>query len=311
MIVKLDKFESYLENKNLKGRTIEAYIYYFNKFTHDSFNQESASKFLSEKSNRNGIARSFLINLQKFIALNHKELGLSIDRRLDASEVELPKLSGRKKERILKILSLDQIKLIDQNLEEEKNKIMLWLSFYGGLRIGELMKIKVISFNWDNWRKDTKSWGECKVLGKGDKERPAFLPGWLMVRVAQYLRTRGSLEPNSTIFIKRYDTYRRIKGGSITWQRIFKRAAIKAGIVKTDSDGKIIEETDISPHIMKHSRGTYCIEVLKMDIKKVKEILGHSSLTSTQIYTHANKENLKKELLSLDKKLSLYLLPLG
>ncbi len=300
MKISLDKFESYLESKNLKGRTIQEYIYYFNKFTSSSFNQESVAKFLSEKSNRNGIARSFLINLQKFVALNHKELGLSIDQRLDSSEVELPKLSGRKKRRVLKTLTIDQIKLIEQNLDEEKNKIMLWLSFYGGLRIGELMKIKVISFNWDKWRKDPKSWGECNVLGKGDKERPAFLPGGLMVRVAQYLRTRSALEPNSTIFIRRYDSYRNIKGGSTTWQRTFKKAAIKAGIIKVDSEGKVIEETDISPHIMKHSRGTYCSEVLNMDIKKIKEILGHSSLTSTQIYTHANKENLKKELQNLE-----------
>ncbi len=300
MKISLDKFESYLENKNLKGRTIQEYIYYFNKFTYGSFDQESASKFLSEKSNRNGIARSFLINLQKFIALHHRELGLNHDQRLYALEVELPKLSGRKKIRRIKFLTLDQIKLMEQNLEEEKHKVMLWLQYYGGLRTGELMKIKVISFNWGKWKKDTKSWGECNVLGKGDKERPAFLPGWLMIRVRRYIKTRGSLALNSTIFIRRYEKYKDLEGGSTMWQRTFKKAAIKAGIIKVDSGGKVIEETDISPHIMKHSRGTYCSEVLNMDIKKIKEILGHSSLTSTQIYTHANKENLKKELQNLE-----------
>ena len=53
MRIALDKFETWLRNKNLKERTVENYIYYFNKFTYESYDQETVSRFLSDKSNRN------------------------------------------------------------------------------------------------------------------------------------------------------------------------------------------------------------------------------------------------------------------
>ena len=95
MKIALDKFEEWLRNKNLKERTLENYVYYFNKFTFDVYNQETVSRFLSDKTNRNSIARSFLVNFQKFLMVNYKELGFSQDSRVRIAEVELPKLTGR------------------------------------------------------------------------------------------------------------------------------------------------------------------------------------------------------------------------
>jgi len=82
MKIPLDKFEEWLKNKNLKERTIENYIYYYNKFSFDSFNQETISRFLSQKANRNSIARGFLVNLKKFLLINYQELGISQESRL-------------------------------------------------------------------------------------------------------------------------------------------------------------------------------------------------------------------------------------
>ena len=296
MNIAIDKFDSWLRNKNLKERTIEEYIYYFNKFRDNVFNQETVSRFLANKSHRNIVARSLLVNLRKFILVNYKELGFSIDQRLEASEVELPKITGREKKREIIPLKYEEILLLEKHLETEKLKLMLLCSYYGALRVGELLKIKVISFNWQEWKKDINKMGECRVLGKGDKEGIALFPSKLMIRVSRYIRSQKNLDINSTIFIKNYTNHRSIKSGATTWQKKFREAGIKAKLIKFDGNGKIIPETAIHPHSLRHSYASYLINEKGMDIRKVQVFLRHSSLTSTQIYAHIDRDKLKEEL---------------
>ncbi len=296
MNIAIDKFESWLINKNLKERTIGEYIYYFNKFQDNIFNQETISRFLSNKSHRNIVARSFLVNLRKFILVNYKELGFSIDQRLEASEVELPKITGREKKRELIPLKYGDIQLLEKHLETEKLKLMLLCSYYGALRVGELLKIKVISFNWEDWKKDISQMGECRVLGKGDKEGIAFFPSKLMIRLTKYIKSQKKLEINSTIFIKNYTNHRSIKSGATTWQKKLREAGVRAKLIKFDGKGKMIPETSVHPHLLRHSYASYLVNEKGMDIRKVQILLRHSSLTSTQIYVHIDRDKLKKEL---------------
>ena len=125
MDIPLDKFADWLSNKNLKERTIENYLYYFNKFPKGPFNQESVSRFLSLKPHRNTIARSFLLNCIKFLLVNHKELGISDDVKIEIASIELPKLTGRKKQRIIRPIPHDKISLLEQSLGTEKLKLQL------------------------------------------------------------------------------------------------------------------------------------------------------------------------------------------
>ncbi len=296
MNINIDKFESWLRNKNLKDRTIEEYIYYFNKFLDNVFNQETISRFLSQKSNRNVVARSFLVNLRRFIIVNYRELGFSIDQRLEASEVELPKITGREKKREMIPLKFEDIKLLEKNLETEKLKLQLLCSYYGALRVGEMLKIRVISFNWKEWKKDISKMGECRVLGKGDKEGLAYFPGDLMVRIAKFIKAQKNIDLNSTIFIKNYLNHRSIKSGATIWQKKLREAGIKSKLIKLDGDQKVIEETSVHPHTLRHSYASYLVNEKGMDTKKVQVILRHSSISSTQIYVHIDREKLKKEL---------------
>lgn len=296
MQIPLDKFESWLINKNLKDRTIEEYLYYYNKFQDGLFNQETVSRFMAQKGNRNIVARSFLLNLQKFISVNYKELGLTIDQRLEASEVELPKITGRKKQRQISVLSHENILTLEKHLETEKLKLQLLCSYYGALRVGELLKIKVISFNWEKWKKDTSRMGECRVLGKGDKEGVALFPSVLMVRIGRYIKSQKKLSLNSTIFIGAYENYKSVRSGATIWQKKLREAGIAVGITKLDGNKKVIEETSVHPHLLRHSYATYLINVKKMDIRKVQIVLRHSSINSTEIYTHIDREELEKEL---------------
>lgn len=295
MKITMQRFEEWLINKNLKERTIEEYMYYFSKFQDNLFNQETASKFLAVKSNRNGVARSFLINLRKFITQNYKELGFSVEQRLEASEVELPQVTGRKKKRLINYLTREQVFEIGKHLEGEKYKLMLLCSYYGGLRVGELLKIKVVSFNWGEWKKDTSKPGECKVFGKGDKEGLAYFPSSLMVKIARYIKANKKFHIGSTIFIRDYSSYKNIKSGTTTWESKLKQAGIKAGITKVDGEGKVIEGTNVHPHLLRHS---FHEELRRkgVDISVRKELMRHSRISSTEVYSHLDKEELKEEI---------------
>ena len=122
MKIPIDLFENYLENKGLKERTIENYIYYFNKFTYDIFNQESTSKFLASSSNRNSIGRSFLVNFKRFLMTNRTELKIDQDYYNEIVETELPLLTGRCKQRLVNPIPHEQIPLLEKAFETEKLK---------------------------------------------------------------------------------------------------------------------------------------------------------------------------------------------
>ncbi len=295
MIVPIDKFEEWLESKNLKERTIQNYLYYFNKFTFDSFNQETISKFLSEKSNRNSIGRSFLVNLQRFLKINHKELGISQESRIKITEVELPKLTGRTKQRIIKPIPHEHISILENNLDTEQLKLQLLLSYYCGLRLGELLKITILSFNWEEWKKDPSRMGECRVYGKGDREGIALVPSVLMKRIAIFIKSKSFDSLDSRLFIKATGEIN-IKNRSRTWQQKLRDAGIRAGITKLDKENKTIKDTVIHPHRLRHSYAAYLLNEKGLNLREVQELLRHSSIQSTQIYTHISKEHLKEKL---------------
>ncbi len=295
MQISLNKFEEWLRNKNLQDITIEKYLYYFTKFLkHGSFTQENVSKFLSHKGNR-GVARAFLLNYKKFLTVNYKELGLTKDFRLEVSEVELPSLTGSVKRTLIKPLTQEQILHLEKYLPGEKEKIKLLMTYYGGLRNGELHKIKISSFNWELWKKDTDQLGECLVHGKGNKEGLSLFPPSVMKRAARYIRSQNYLSLASYLFLKDSED---IHGTILinecrTWQRKLKAAAISAGITKLDSTGKVIKETDVHPHTLRHSWGFHLKNIKEMDIRDIQEVLRHSSITSTQLYTYTDKSRLK------------------
>lgn len=295
MNIPLNKFEEWLKNKNLKERTIENYVYYFNKFTFDVYNQETISRFLSDKTNRNSIGRGFLVNFQKFLKVNYKELGISLEAWKNIVEVELPKLTGRVKERLVKPIPHEHIRLIEQHLETEQLKIQLLLSYYCALRLGELLKITALSFDWDKWKKDTSKMGECRVFGKGDKEGIALVPAVLMKRVAIYIKGKTLNSLDSKIFV-RGGANINMKNKGRTWQMKLRNAGIRAGITKLDGEEKPIKDTVVHPHRLRHSYASYLLNEKGLNLKEVQEVLRHASLQSTQIYTHVDKERLKKKL---------------
>lgn len=294
MKISIDKFESYLTNKGLKERSIENYLYYFNKFTDEVFNQETVSRFLSLKANRNTVAKGFLLNFKKFLLVNRKELNIE-HLKNDILEIDFPQITGKRKKRIPRRLSKEQILKIESAFPDEKEKLELLLTYYGGLRLGGLLKIKILSFDWEEWKKDISKIGHARVLEKGDKEGIVRFPSKLMKRVAAYIHACGFSSPDTYLFIKPTKENQKIKNLGKTWQNKLAQAGIAAGITQIGSNGKVIPGTGVHPHLLRHSFASNLLDQVK-DMNKVKVALRHSDISSTQIYTHVDEEQLDKDM---------------
>jgi integrase/recombinase XerD len=159
-----------------------------------------------------------------------------------------------------------------------RDRAMLELMYGGGLRASEVCSLKVNDFH--------ETLGSLVVTGKGRKQRvvPIGVPAIEWTR--RYLT---ELRPSLAIHIDRRDEYRLMlsnHGRPLTrvavWQ-IVKRWAAAAGL------------SDVHPHVLRHSFATHLVGG-GADLRVVQELLGHSSITTTQIYTHVSRGHLAEVL---------------
>ncbi len=197
---------------------------------------------------------------------------------LSPDKIELSKQEKRQ----VSFLDLDEIKrLLDapkgNSLRNLRDKAILETLFSTGLRVSELVNLNREQINLEK--------GEFTVKGKGGKLRIVFLSDSAKMAIKNYLDKRVDI--SEALFIRvpqklssdKSDL--RITVRSI--QRIIKKYAAKAGIV-----GK-----DVSPHTLRHSFATEML-ASGADIRSVQELLGHSSITTTQVYTHITDPRLKE-----------------
>lgn len=222
-----------------------------------------------------------LIALRSFF----KHLAKRDIKSLAAEKIELPKAPSRQVE----FLELNDIeKLIDATSQEKdkitslRDKAILETLFSTGLRISELTGLNKDSIN-------TKR-REFSVRGKGDKIRLVFLSDRAIQSLEAYLKLR---QDNSKALFIRHDhkesVEKQMKSFSETAmgltprsvQRTIKKYAKLAGITKK-----------ITPHTLRHSFATDLL-TNGADIRAVQELLGHASISTTQIYTHLTNRRLK------------------
>jgi len=189
--------------------------------------------------------------------------------------LETPKIS-RKLPDTLSIHEIDQlIAAIDASKPEGiRNKAIIEVLYSCGLRVSELTELKI-----SNIFEETEF---IKVIGKGNKERIVpigttalkFINIYLQeIRVHQTVK-RGN---EDYIFLNRFGS----KLSRISIFNLIKTLAVAAGVRK-----------NISPHTLRHSFATHLIEG-GADLRAIQEMLGHSSITTTEIYTHLDRDYLK------------------
>ncbi|MCP1995624.1 site-specific tyrosine recombinase [Flavobacterium sp. HSC-61S13] len=192
--------------------------------------------------------------------------------------IEIPKL-GRS---LPEVLSLEEIDLlveqIDQATDEGyRNRVIIETLYGCGLRVTELVTLRLSDLFFDE--------GFIRIIGKGSKHRLVPIAPDTIGYLSRYIdeiRTHQSIkkEASDIVFLNR-------RGGQLSRAMIFtiiKRLAVKASIDK-----------NISPHTFRHSFATHLLEH-GADIRAIQLMLGHESITTTEIYTHVNREHLRKVL---------------
>jgi integrase/recombinase XerD len=190
--------------------------------------------------------------------------------------IEAPRL-GRKLPDTLSTQEIDMlIKAIDRSTPEGERNLAILETLYGcGLRVSELLTLKLSDLFFDE--------GFIKVTGKGNKER--FVPiGDFTIKIIE--RYRKEIRVHNTPKPKHTDTlFLNRRGAGLTRAMIFhiiKQLAIVAGIKKT-----------ISPHTFRHSFATHLLEN-GADLRSIQLMLGHESITTTEIYMHVDRVHLTK-----------------
>jgi site-specific recombinase XerD len=291
----LRSFLEYCEiTKNRSAKTIENYQHYLGRFADFAGPGKRVSEislplindfrlWLNRLTDRDGKAlltiktqHYHIIALRAFL----KFLIRQDYRTLAPEKVELPKLAQRSVD-FLEREELEQLFAAVErgSITGKRNYAILRTLYSTGLRISEL-----IALNRDQINLETR---EFRVAGKGGKYRIVFLSPEAAEAIAEYLRLRRDDLP--PVFASHGRGGARLQAvssnkGRLTAtmvQYLIRNLARRAGLVKR-----------VTPHKLRHSFAT---ELLKngADIRSVQEMLGHSSITTTQIYTHLTNRRLR------------------
>lgn len=287
----LDNYKSFLQlEKSLSGNTVEAYLKDIKKFTDYLEGQKFSGQpvdvtqakirefidFINElgmSASSQARALSGIKSFFKFLLIQDE-----IDRD-PSSMIETPKI-GRKLPVVLEPQEIeDLVMAVDLSSETGyRNRAILEVLYGCGLRVSELVSLRLTDVHFDE--------GFIKVQGKGNKERLIPLGKKAKDSIVLYLQNyRGTLKINrddeNTLFLNR-------RGKKMTRVMIF--TIIKDLAVKIDL------QKNISPHTFRHSFATHLIEG-GADLRAIQDMLGHESITTTEIYTHLDKEFLKDTIL--------------
>ena len=190
------------------------------------------------------------------------------------NDIESPKIENKLPE----VLTEDEIKRLisSVNLDSEfgqRNKTIIEVLYGTGIRVSELIELKLSNIFFKE--------NILKVTGKGNKERFVPLGKIAIIEIKKYLNNRDKLKINSKfsdiLFLNRY-------GRQLTRSMIFK--------VINDSSKNAEIDKKISPHTLRHSYATHLLKN-GADLRTIQLILGHESITTTEIYTHLDTFHLE------------------
>lgn len=291
----IKQFLEYLEIE--KGRsklTARNYDHYLNKFakyaknnqveTPEKINLELVRQYRLDLNSDTTLSKStqnyYLIALRSFLKYLHKR---DITTLLP-EKIELAKNNDRQ----ITFLDDDELEtLLKQpdlkTIQGVRDRAILDLLFSTGLRVSELTNLKKTNINLEK--------SEFSVRGKGGKIRVVFIDQASRESVKKYLENRN--DKSEFLFIsyghsnkadRLPSTVDRTEDSPITprsVQRMIHKYALKAGITK-----------HVTPHVMRHSFATDLL-MSGADLRAVQSLLGHSSVTTTQVYTHVTDQHLK------------------
>jgi len=281
----IENFKNYLKlERGLSINSIKSYefdLFQFKNFITENSINESPKKCSSSTVKRylykNFSNKKSRSQARSISALKSFFNYLLFEGEINSSplnDIESPKIENKLPE----VLTEDEIKKLisSVNLEAEfgqRNKTIIEVLYGTGIRVSELTELKLSNIFFNE--------NILKVTGKGNKERFVPLGKIASIEIKKYLNDRGKLKINSKfsdiLFLNKY-------GRQLTRSMIFK--------VINDSSKNAKIDKKISPHTLRHSYATHLLKN-GADLRTIQLILGHESITTTEIYTHLDTFHLE------------------
>lgn len=268
------KFRQELVISGYSARTVKMYLCYFNEFArYLKKNAREAERddivgFLAEKKEKGNASNATL-------ALAHAALHFFYHNVLRKKIVEEVKIA-KKAKKIPVVLTKEEVRNLIKATQSRRDRLIVEFLYSSGCRVSECVKLQTENMNFKERTASIRG-------GKGNKDRTVILSKEWLKKIRTYLDRKKSKTP--FVFSK--------KNGkplsSDTIQRIVKEAAKKAGVEKR-----------VTPHTLRHSYATHLLEAGE-NIRKIQVLLGHSDLSTTQIYTKVSAKELKKVKSPLDR----------
>ena len=249
-------FAEYLAVKGLSDQTMKAYLRYYNLFDEGFVDEDLTQSYINQflLSHTSNVSRAFLKNLFDMLEITH---------------LKIPKLTGRRGIKKRKSLTKQEIKVLRSwfHMNKSTRYLLLFdLSYYCALRRSEVMKIMIKDFDIKIWAEDPSR--SCRLLihGKGKKERYVPVKPQIMQRIIDFI-TDVEKGFDDRLFAFNYRK----------WHEVFKEA------IKDTMD------YNFTLHDLRRSRATQWINE-GVDISRVKERLGHASISTTQAYINLDEK---------------------
>ncbi len=268
----LQQLETELKLRNFSPRTIKAYLFYNQKLlahcnkAPEQVTEDDVKAYLAYMMADRKSAPSSTSLIRAALKFHYDDV-------LKKGVVSFKPPKAEKK--LPSVLTKEEVKKLIDAAQTKKSKLILEVLYSSGLRLSECLNMKVNDLEI----KEKIGWVRH---GKGGKDRPIILAEHLIDDLEQYLSKKG---PEDYLFTNKAG--KQLSARNI--QKIVKAAARRAGISKK-----------VSPHTLRHSFATHLLDS-GTDLRRIQELLGHSSIQTTQIYTKVSTEQLKKVKSPLDQ----------
>ena len=241
--------------EDIKSSDIESYMMFLQEDSNDTVTTV-ARKLTSIKNFHSFLEKEGIVSKNVSVGIKRPKLRKTVVRSLSVSDVD---------------------KLLDIKLNtpfDYRNKAMLELIYGTGLRVSELVNLTLNNIDFTN----------CiiRIVGKGNKERIIPLGEYSMYYLNLYMERRNSLLKKNicdALFLNNH-------GKKITRQGFFK---ILKGLLKEKG-----LDPDVSPHTLRHSFATHLLNS-GADLRSIQEMLGHSDISTTRIYTHVGDSKIRND----------------
>lgn len=268
----ISDYLEYLKNQNLAETTINNRKTILKQFGNRRLADLTYQEFEGYMSERRVKLKPSSLQLERGVYRDYFKYAQQIRRvnmQFDYSVIKRRRCKGS-----VKFLTRDQVRLTIQKTTNPQDKLIIATFFETGLRIGELVNLRV----------DHIYHNEIQVKGKGGNHRTVYVTDELSQKLQEYVATRNLR--SSYVFVRQMH-HREAPMNADTVRKRIERCFREAGI-------------EMNPHMLRHGYATDLLRA-KADLRTVQKTMGHRSLSTTQIYMHITDDQLKTNVLSVLK----------